>query len=413
MASAWWSLGRRIAFRFGTLAASLLMLPFAIALVARIANSEQVFFTLIAPWHWLVGRFAEVVLGIELPPRMFTGSGDTLWNYVELLFVVVVSLAGTLVWSLLDRRRTAYPRLASAMTVALRYFLAIVLVGYGMAKVLPMQFPPLWLGRYDMSIGDMSPMGLLWTFMGYSQVYTFFAGAAEVAGALLLLWRRTYVIGAFLLAIVMTNVVILNFCYDVPVKLWSSQLLVMLLVLLLPHARRLLCAFLGRPTPEVPPRVRGTFIAERIRGTAKIVALGIIAMNIYDHYSFVDRIERVRARSVLYGVWRAERVVIDGVERPPLFTDDARWRKVVFHEYGATVRYATDRRKHYRAEIDPKTRTITLVQGIFRHVWRYQRIDDEHLVIETPNVRAELVLEPPPLLQTRGFHWIQEVPFNR
>ena len=41
---------------------------------------------------------------------------------------------------------------------------------------------------------------------------------------------------------VMTNVVILNFCYDVPVKLYSSELLLMAVLLFAPHARRVIAA---------------------------------------------------------------------------------------------------------------------------------------------------------------------------
>ena len=48
---------------------------------------------------------------------------------------------------------------------------------------------------------------------------------------------------------------------------------------------------------------------------------------------------------------------------------------------------------------------------------RYQRVDDTHLMLEGvldgKQVRITLVKEPDPLLTTRGFHWVQEFPFNR
>lgn len=79
-------------------------------------------------------------------------------------------------------------------------------------------------------------MGLLWTFTGQSQPYTKLAAFAECLGAVLLLWRQLYVIGAIVIAVVMTNVA-LNFCYDVPVKLFSSKLLLISVVIVLPQAR--------------------------------------------------------------------------------------------------------------------------------------------------------------------------------
>jgi hypothetical protein len=67
-------------------------------------------------------------------------------------------------------------------------------------------------------------MGLLWTFMGASAAYTIFTGLGELVGGLLLTTRRTALAGALVSAAVMTHVAVLNFCYDVPVKLFSMVL---------------------------------------------------------------------------------------------------------------------------------------------------------------------------------------------
>jgi hypothetical protein len=406
--SASWSLPQRIAFRFGVLLAGLLTFEH---LLAFVPGAEPLAFAMICGWHWAACQVGAL-LGLDVPPLVFTGSGDQLWMYLQLLLVAVLAGVGTIVWSLVDRRR-AYPRLAAATIVVLRYYVAAIMIGYGIAKVAPMQFPPLWLGRYDDAIGDMSPMGMLWSFMGHSQTYTWFGGAAEVLGSVLLLWRRTYVIGALILITVMTNVVLLNFCYDVPVKLFSLRLLVMSIAIVLPQLRRLVAAVLGYATPEVPPRTRSTPTRERMRLAIKAVVVLVIAFRAYGQYTFADGLRDMRRPSELQGIWRAERVVIDGVEHAPLFTDDARWRKVIFHEYGMMIRFATDRRQRMRVEIDPQAHTITVLRGVMRETWRYQRPDNEHLIIETPTTRAELVLEPAPLLPTRGFHWVQEEPFNR
>jgi hypothetical protein len=299
------------------------------------------------------------------------------------------------------------------MTVVLRYFLAATLIGYGMAKVVPMQFAPLPLSRYDTTLGEMSPMGLMWTFMAFSQPYVFFAGIAEVIGSVLLLSRRTYVAGALLLIVVMANVVVMNLCYDVPVKLFSMLLLAMLCALVAPHAKRLAGALLGYSTRELPPRVRGSVMTERVRLALKLTMVALIALRAYEHIVISRWISEQKTITPLHGTWRAERVVIDGIERPPLFTDDARWRKLIFHEYGLVVRFATDRRRHFQTEVDAAAQTISVAQGPFRQLWHYRLVDGEHLTIDTPTIHAELVLEPEPPLTTRGFHWVQEDPYYR
>jgi hypothetical protein len=60
-----------------------------------------------------------------------------------------------------------------------------------------------------------------------------------VTGGLLLLFRRTTSLGAMVSCAVTANVVALNFCYDVPVKLYSINILLMAVFLLAPDLRRL------------------------------------------------------------------------------------------------------------------------------------------------------------------------------
>lgn len=392
-------------FRFGVLAAVLLIFPFPIG---RIPFTWQLGQWLTRPWDWLVDGFSRLVLGIPSPPHVFTGSGDTTWHYVQLLLIVILAALGTVVWTLVDRRRgrTDHARLAAGMQVLLRYYLASVMIGYGAAKVFPIQFPPPWVGRYDGAIGDMSPMGLLWTFMGHSGTYTFVAGLAELVGAVLLFWRRTTLLGALLLAGVLVNIVLLNFCYDVPVKLFSSELLLMTLALIYPHRWRLLGALLGYGAAPEPPRPRISFLGERLRGIAKYAFITSSMLTLVLAFG----ITRERPpRSALHGVWAVESFVLDGVDHPPLLTDDVRWRKLIVSEYGIQIRFTTDRRAFHRlAKVDDTARTVRLGARVLSY-----QLAGDRLVLADARLRVVLVREPKPLLETRGFHWIQEFPFNR
>lgn len=402
-----WSLPKRIAFRFGLIAAAILYGPWFIGLIPGTWFAQM---AIERAWHWLASRFADVVLGIELPPLVYTGSGDQLFHYVQLLLVMIIAALGTIAWSW-GTKKLAHPRLAELALIWARYFLSFVMLGYGVAKLLPMQFPPPWIGRYDGAIGDMSPMGLLWTFMGHSQPYTKLAGFAESLGAVLLLSRRLYVSGAVIIAIVMANVVALNFCYDVPVKLFSSELLLIAIVILLPQARRMIAVMIGEAAPAVTPRPRGTLTAERVRRLIKAITIGLIAVRVYAQYNFVRDLER-RPKSVLEGVWRVDSLTVEGREVPALFTDNTRWRKLIFSRTFLQIRYGTDRRLLRPVDIDPKAQTITFIEGGQR-TWHYERPDPEHLILERIGMRAALTLEPPPPLTTRGFHWVSESPYNR
>jgi hypothetical protein len=114
-----------------------------------------------------------------------------------------------------------------------------------------------------------------------------------------------------------------------------------------------------------------------------------------------------------------DRLVLDGTERPPLLTDAGRWHKIYFSERGAAVRPMDGLLVRFVAKVDPAQRTIAIkLQD--DEVWRYTLPTDGEratLVLDGTfggkPVHAELRRESDPLLVTRGFHWVQEYPFNR
>ncbi len=201
---------------------------------------------------WLAHRTGEWFFGLQgelVPPN---GSGDTTMGYLIVLdwFALAVALAA--VWTLLLRRRAVRRDAAVDLTRSyLRYVLAFAMLGYGLAKVnmARNQFPEVSELRLDKTWGETSPMGLVWGFMGASRPYTIFAGLGEVVAAFFLLWRHTALLGAIVAVAVMTNVVMLNYCYDVPVKIYSTHLTLMGLLILVPDARRLLALLMGNRNP--------------------------------------------------------------------------------------------------------------------------------------------------------------------
>lgn len=204
----------------------------------------------------VVHAMAHAFFGIEgelVPPN---GSGDTTYSYLTILAFFVFAMIGAGVWSLLDWRKTDYAISRDLLRSCLRFALALAMLSYGLAKVTleadGNQFPMVGPYQLDKTWGASSPMGVLWTFMGASRPYTIFAGLGEVAGALLLIWRRTSVLGAMVTFGVMVNVMMLNYCYDVPVKIYSTHLVMMSIMIILPEAMRVMNVFvLNRTAPAI------------------------------------------------------------------------------------------------------------------------------------------------------------------
>ena len=161
-----WSLGKRLAFRFlvtyfllhaGTALCQLIPLVGA-GIAAALDSALQPFFV------WV----GKVVFGVEI--TVFpNGSGDTTYNWVQFATNLVLAGFATLIWTVLDRRSRAYPRLGDGLWIAMRFTLGWAMLSYGINKIFALQFPEPGMQRLLQTYGDSSPMGLMWTFMGASQ----------------------------------------------------------------------------------------------------------------------------------------------------------------------------------------------------------------------------------------------------
>lgn len=426
-----WSPGFRAFYRFLCSYLILYILPDTghVNLLAHIPFSQLLTQPYIRMWRALVPWVAVHVFHLSGPVTVYppvNGSGDSTLDYVQHFCFLAIAAAAAAAWSILDRRRSDYRTLDSWMRVLVRYALAFTLFGYGFAKVIPTQFGPPSLGRLIEPLGEFSPMGVLWTFVGYSKAYTIFSGAAEVLGGALLLFRRTATLGAMVAAAVLANVVALNFCYDVPVKLYSANLLLMALFLIAADLRRILnCLVLNRPAP--PADLSGArFTGRRTRLAVLVFQVLFVGSFLYQDISggwrFYSRFALHPARSPIYGLYDVESFRRNGREVPPLLTDASRWKRVILTApQSFAVRMMDDSPRGFASEYDAANSRLTLITppGKQKSVFQYSRPDPDHVVLEGALQGDQLVIglrkvDPQKfLLVNRGFHWINERPFNR
>ena len=177
------------------------------------------------------------------------GSGDNTFSYVKLFSGLLLSVIITIVWSLFDRKRASYNNILYWLLVLLRIYLIYFMLVYGFAKVFKSQFPYPTLARMLQPLGEFSPMGLAWTYMGYSNGFNIFTGSLEVLAGLLLIPKRTQTFGALMVLGVMTHVATMNFMFDIPVKLFSVHLIFMALFVFCLDSKRFFNIFLlNKPT---------------------------------------------------------------------------------------------------------------------------------------------------------------------
>lgn len=379
-------------------------------------------------WNRLTEWAAANVLHVELtysPLNTTIGSKDTLASYVQLLCYLLATALVTLVWSVVDRRRPNYQRLNVWFRLYLRMVLAAILIPYGAAKLFAAQFPAPSLSTLLESAGDSSPMHMLWTFMGASPLYSFFAGAVEVLGGVLLLVPRFTLLGAIVSAAAMGNVLMLNLGYDVPVKIFTINLVLMSLFLLLPDVKRLADVFLL--DREASPAVERPLFRRRLLNQVAIAlqllfGLGLLTADLDHRHRDARAIVQNRISAPLHGVWTVEEFTVDGQERPPLATDNFRWHRMIIDGPGAVVVQPMQRSlRYFLLRLDPALGTFRMTKPgeLWEADFTYDRVSPEELRMqgEMDGHQVKMTMrrsdESQFLLMNRGFHWINEVPINR
>jgi hypothetical protein len=420
-----WGPAKRIGFRWLFSYLFLYLFPTYLGLVGYIPHADTLIVAYTNLWHAVVPWVGKLLFHVNI--TVFPGgSGDTTYNYVEILCFAVTAAVAALAWTLLDRRRPNYARLHEWLRVYVRFGLGLTMIEYGASKVIPTQFSTPSLGRLLQPFGNASPMGLLWTFMGASAAYTIFAGASEMIGGLLLIARRTTLLGALVCIGVLGNVVMLNYCYDVPVKLYSSHLFLMAFFLAAPDLRRLadLLVFNRRVEPAVhrPLFARKSFHRAAFVGRT-LFLVGFAVLALYETNELYKVYGAGAPKSPLYGIWNVDEMVEDGLARPPLLTDESRWRRVVFdHVDGVSIHLMDDSRQGYQLKMDAAKKTLALSRRdkpAWKALLSYQQPAPDRLILagtyDGHPVRAVLHRTDPGklLLTGRGFHWINETPFNR
>ncbi len=206
-----------------------------------------------------------------------------------------------------------------------------LLMPYALAKLGLMQ-----MGRPDfpellITLGEKSPMGLLWTFMGFSPVVQFLAGLAEFIAAVLVLWRRTAWLGGLIGFIDLAVVWLLNMTFDVPVKIPSAFQALLYLLVLAPWLPRLFRFIAGRATEAVqPPRAITNEKIHRVTrffpALATVVALGA------GGFAMATGIPRALDRdgTELSGVYS---VAGGNIEPAEDLAADNRWESVAFGSF--------------------------------------------------------------------------------
>lgn len=420
-----WSTAQKIAFRF-------FMLFFILYIFFNpngvLPYSDTLFGIYIEPFHKLIPWIAAHILHLAKPVTNFTnGSGDTTYDYLVILFMFVVSAIGTAIWSITGRNTRNYNKLFYWLTVVVRYYVGISMVGYGFFKVIKLQFPGPSFGRLLEPVGNMSPMGLAWTYLGQSTGFNYFTGLAEISVGLLLFFRKTSGLGAIVGLVVAGNIMAINYCYDVPVKLLSTALVVMCLFLMTRDTTRLMNFFFfnrdAKPSNLTPHRFKAKW--KNITLTVfKCLLIGYtLILDFTQALSSEKQYGDKAPKPPLYGLYNVETFIKNRDTLKPLTTDTVRWNKLMIsYEASAQIKLMNDSMKYYSFKPDVKKQTIvasTYADTVNKYHLTYTLEKPDIMILkgtwkkDSIYVKMRKVDPKSFRLINRGFHWVNEFPYNR
>lgn len=279
--------------------------------------------------------FGESFLGWEFNQERLLNGFDSKYDFARFSFITTISLLSASIWLFIDSKlKLDYnQKLKTLLQTILRYHIGLTLILYGLSKVFLLQFGVMDIDSLEASIGEHSGMTFLWAFMSYSKFYGISAGLIEVAGGILLLYRRTTSLGAFLLLVAMLNVVLMDIGFDVSVKMFAIHLLLMVILLMWEDLERLFDFFFRG-------RLVKSFNYPPLFEEQKSKKVGIfikVALFLYIIVSFGNNMkERINSQhgnryKAFTSAHEIELFVKNGDTIPKDETDHSRWNKIIIN----------------------------------------------------------------------------------
>ena len=417
-----WNSFQKFAFRYLFCYCFLFIFPFPFSSIPLVGY-------LTLPWNWFATNFVSLmtVYCFQRVPELSgaaSGSGDQMFRFIETASYVILSLPITILWTMLDKKRKNYSRLFVLLRLWSLLFVASTMLSYGASKIIPSQFPPLTDWQLSARLGTKSPMGMLWTFMSTSREYTIFTGAVEFTAGLLLAFPATTTLGALLSIMVSAQILALNMCYDVPVKLLSAHLLLLSILIVSPVVPDLLRIFvLHKPVKPfrmlLPFKRKFWNIASWIFVWVFLVYTAVFALILSN--AGMSKHQQGAGQTRLAGRWEivtcecedaAQRgyikiwqVISNNYEKQIVVTSKDGQRIYLRWKFSAdenSVDITTRNQSNWNAHFD-----------ILREGTSGLELKGTICGAPTTLSLAKMARGQEFPLTTRGFHWVQEEPYNR
>lgn len=150
---------------------------------------------------------------------------DSTGMYLGVAIVLVISFVVSLFWFWIEKKKDKPTIIGQfwfpLLLVGICYFLALQMSIYGCNKVFKYQFYDAHPNTLYTPIGFLTKDFLYWTSIGSSKLYNSVIGSMELLVAVLLVFKRTRPLASVLGLLISSYLVLINFAFDINVKIQS------------------------------------------------------------------------------------------------------------------------------------------------------------------------------------------------
>ena len=237
--------------------------------------------------------------------------------------------------------------------VIARYAAASLIMFYGFAKLNGSQFTILD-SELDKPMGTVSGFWLTWYFFGYSTIYGAFIALAQISGAILLMFRKTTLLGSCLLLPLIVNIILIDIFYAIDLGALLVAVLIMsaLLFIIYMHRQELIALFWTTQNSLFPNRQS----APQWTATIKYIVCAILIIVPAAMTYWVANYNN-RSPTPLDGAW-------DVVSVAPVSTSAGEIPSAIFFEHNraslCVFKYPNQKYVAHYFEVDPAKRAVTI-----------------------------------------------------
>lgn len=281
--------------------------------------------------------FTRIFTIAHYSPGFYAGAQ----SYTDWLIILLTAVAGAAGWTYADKKRKLeYNQLYYWLRVLVRYRLAIGVIAYGFIKLFPIQAPFPSISNLNTNYGDFTRWKLFSLSLGIVPGYETFLGAVEIVTGLLLLYRKTASVGAFIVIIFTGNVFMSNLAYEGGEQVYSLYLVVLALFVLSFDVKRL-ADLLVFQRPAAPVLFKPTYATKArfytsIALKTMFVLFFVVLYGIQTGTAFfkgAGRFPQEQGLTGAAGIYNVSSFRINNDSLGYGASDSLRWQDVVFEKW--------------------------------------------------------------------------------